>query len=96
MDNDNLPGSEQLLRDDDGPQRLGGSTTGVANNMSISLFQPKDTRRVQSCIHAGYDGEFSNSVSSCQCMFCRSKYMSTDRYQLMCEHTDQGGEADRP
>jgi hypothetical protein len=41
VDNDNLPRTEQLLRDNDTAQRIGDPSSSIANDMGIALFETK-------------------------------------------------------
>lgn len=52
MDNDNLSGPKQLLRDDDGTEGLDCATTGISNYMRVTLSQSESFRRIKSRIHA--------------------------------------------
>jgi hypothetical protein len=53
VDNDNLGGAQQLLGNNQRTETICRSPTGVANDVSVSLFNAKSTAGVDACIHAG-------------------------------------------
>lgn len=59
VDDDNLAGSQELLRDDDRAEGIDGAATCVADDMGIPLLKAKDTGRVQAGVHAGHDEELA-------------------------------------
>lgn len=60
--NDDFSRAEELLRDDDGPQSVSGSTPGVADHMGRPQLDPQRLGRVQTGVHARYHGD----LATCQ------------------------------
>ena len=58
MDDEPLGGAEQLVRDDDGPDRIvAGAAAGIADDVRVTLAETGVLRRVEPGVHAGEDPE---------------------------------------
>lgn len=52
LDNDDLPCSEQVLRDDDAADRVLGAAPGVADNVGLADLDAELCGGVDTCVHA--------------------------------------------
>lgn len=51
VDHDNLSGSEELLRDDNGSDGLDGTASRVPNHVGITLYKPQCLCRINPGVH---------------------------------------------
>jgi hypothetical protein len=53
MDDHHLARAQQMLRDDERADGVGGAPAGVADHVGVALLEPQEPRGVQPGIHAG-------------------------------------------
>jgi hypothetical protein len=57
VDDDEFLGAQQVMRNDQGAQRVfGGDAAGVANNVSVASFEAEKLFDAEARVHAGEDG----------------------------------------
>lgn len=64
VDNDNFFGSKSLLGNDQGAQRLGSSSSCIAVDVGVALFQAEELGWVQTGVHASQDENLSKYLIS--------------------------------
>ena len=64
MNDDYFPSPEKLLRNHQRTNGVGGSATGVSDDVRVSLFQTEETGWVNSSVHAGKNEDLPTLYSS--------------------------------
>src|SRR5580698_5889997 len=65
MDNEKLTRAQQLVADNERTHRIvAGSASGIADNVGISFGKAGELGWIQTCIHAGENGESARGRSS--------------------------------
>lgn len=59
VNDDNLPRAQQLLRDNQRPQRLARPPAGVADDVRVAFGEAQRLGGVEAGVHASHDGDFS-------------------------------------
>ena len=60
IDDDELLGAEQVMRDDQRAERVfGGDASGVADDVGVAGFEAEELFDGEARVHAGEDGEFA-------------------------------------
>ena len=60
MNNEPLPGAEQVMGDDERADRIvAGAASRIADNVRVALHQTGEFCRVETSVHAGKNGELA-------------------------------------
>lgn len=66
MNDNNFPGSQELLRDDQGAESFDSAAAGVSKDMRVAFFEAKEFGGIKSCIHTGQNEDFSaTDINQC-------------------------------